>query len=202
MYEDSWPYKEDLKRSLTRTNGRIADFEPARTEAACLAFEKFVFWSAFVVRKLADSNKLSDEIEESRWSVERSPKRDSRPFVDFLNRHRLEDNYDLANTSAARLETRRLCGILLHSLVFLPVVGDDERSIVGFFFNSDKTKDNVYLMLWEEYSRLVRDVSRDDVVAARYNRLTGKQIKIGPRAAAELDDVSSALRAFEPAQTP
>ncbi len=167
-----------------------------------MAFEKFVFWSAFVVRKLADSNKLSDEIEECRWSADRYPKRDLRPFVDFLNWHRLDDNYDLAKMSAACLETRRLCGILLHSLVFIPVVGDDERSIVGFFFNSDRTKDNVYFMLWAEYSRLVRDVSRDDVVAASYNRLTGEQIKVGPKAAAGLDHLPTALEFSNPAETP
>jgi hypothetical protein len=156
---------------------------------------KFVFWSAFVVRKLADSNKLSDEIENSRWRVECYPKRDSRPSVDFLNWHRLEENYDLAEGSSSYLETRRLCGILLHSLVFIPMLGDDERSIAGFFFNSDTTQDNVYLMLWEEYSGFVQDVSRDDVVAATYNRLTGQQVKIGPTAAAELDDIRSALGA-------
>lgn len=180
MYAESWPHKEDLRRGLRRAEARITGVSEERLEAAILAFEKFVSWAAFVMRKLADSNKLSDEMEASLWEVERYPRFESRPFIDYLNSHRLDDNYDLGRGTPDRLRPRQICGMLLHSLVFIPASDEDGRSLIGFFFNSDRTADRVFMITWEEFRALIHALVADDVVGASYNRVTGEMVKEGP----------------------
>jgi hypothetical protein len=151
-----------------------------RMQATILAMEKFVFWAAFVMRKLADSHKLSDELSASLWKVQRYPKIESRRFIDHLNSHRLDDNYDLGRGLPDQLRPRQICGMLLHSLVFIPVSDEDGCSLTGFFFNSDRTKDRVYMLSWEEFRGLIEALVADDVVGMTYNRITGEMVKEGP----------------------
>lgn len=74
--------------------------------------------------------------------------------------------------------------MLLHSLVFMPVSDEDGRSLIGFFFNSDRTKDQVYMLLWKEFRGLIEALVADDIVAASYDRITGVMVKEGPEAVA------------------
>jgi hypothetical protein len=184
MYDESRPHKEDLRRNLKRIEARIASVPEDGMQTTILAMEKFVFWAAFVMRKLADSHKLSDDMSASLWEVERYPKVESRRFIDRLNCHRLDKNYDLGCGEHAQLRPRQICGMLLHSLVFMPISDEDGRSLIGFFSNSDKTKDQVYMFLWKEFRGLIEALVADDVVAASYDRITGVMVKEGPGAVA------------------
>jgi hypothetical protein len=161
-----------------------------RWKPALIAVEQFVFWTAFVIRKMADSYKLSDEFESSEWKVESIPKRASAPPVDLLNLHRIDRRYDFTARSPARLKLRQLCGLLVHSFIFMPETDENGRALTGLLFNSDRTKETaIYRISWDGFCQIISELHGDDIVEISINRLTGAVIKHGPGPGQVRDDL-------------
>jgi hypothetical protein len=175
MFWDSNVLKEELVADIENVDERLAEASEDEMEAALIAVEQFAFWAAFAICKLADSYKLSDEFEATTWPVTSYPKRPSTPTVDLLNWHRLDRHYDFAAGNQERLGLRRLCGMLVHSFVFIPEMGENGRALAAFLFNSDRTKDQaVYRLAWEDFCELIRRLYDDDVIEMSVNRRTGR----------------------------
>jgi hypothetical protein len=77
MLWDTDILKDELVADIDNVQERLADAGEDEMESALIAVERFVFWTAFVIRRMADSYKLSDEFESSEWEVESIPKKAS-----------------------------------------------------------------------------------------------------------------------------
>lgn len=169
MLDESFPYKEELRRELDAVNGKVL----TEDDGAWIAWERFVFWSAFVLRKLAEAKKLSDEFEAERFKVVRYPTKGEDLLQDFMNAHKLETHYDLSAPENRTVDPIWIGSQLVHSFTFIPQI-DDAGQASGLYFNSDRSrKESVFFIEWDEFARMLESLANDDVVSMRYNRLTG-----------------------------
>jgi hypothetical protein len=173
MLHESWPYKEQLRRDLAAIGG-----EPLRDdEEAWVRMERFVFWSAFVIRKLSEAKKLSDELEAEQIQVSRFPRSDLDGPHDFMNAHKIERFYDLDSGISQTAAPLWLSNQLIHSFVFIPETDDDGR-LTGLYFNSDLSReDSLFYIAWSEFKRMIMAVAGDDVVSMGFDRRTGELSK-------------------------
>lgn len=184
VFWDSELIKDMLAADIENVEERLLHATDEEMESVLIAIEQFVFWTAFVIRKLADSYKLSDEFEQITWEVKAYAKRPFGPPVDLLNWHRLDRHYGLTNPVPTQFTARKLCGLLIHSFVFMPEVAEvgepDDSSLVidALLFNSDHTKETaLYRLDWSEFCKLIHALYDDDIVEFIHNRRTGKIIK-------------------------
>lgn len=142
MIWESTAWKEELARDLRTVKRWIADASStAPHEKASVVIEKFAFTSAFIIRKLSEASKLSDDVESSSLPVRRFLRVDGGVPIHFLNWHRFETFYDLDRPEETSLSPRRLCNILIHSFVFVPEMDETGTRFESVLFNSDHTKD-------------------------------------------------------------
>lgn len=170
ILDDSFAYKRQLRRDLGAVRNKSLTGDDER---ACLRFERFVFWSAFVIRKLAEAKKLSDEFEDERFVVRRHPTTDPDGYQDHMNAHRIESHYDLEKRESRTVDPLWIASQLVHSFSFIPEIDDDGRP-AGLYFNSDRSRrTSLFHLPWAEFERLILFVCSDDIVAMRFNRITG-----------------------------
>lgn len=167
MIWDSHPWKVELGR-LGRSLQRRRT-QKRWGEASLAKFEREIFLMAFIIRRLLESNKLSDELESTSISALSYPQHGR--VVDFLNWHRLDDLYDLKEGKPLRLSLSKLCNEIMHSFVFLPSFDDATGSLAGVYVASDRDKDKRVLKI--ELTQLVetaRRVVSDEIVYAEWAR--------------------------------
>ena len=145
-------------------------------EKAWVRLERFVFWSAFVIRKLAEAKKLSDEFEAERFRVTVFPRIDPDDPQDFMNADKIDRFYDLGHPTSRAVAPLWITSQLIHSFVYMPEAEDGPP--LGLYFNSDRSRrDSLFHIEWAEFERLIRAVADDGVVTMHFNRLTGEVLK-------------------------
>jgi SOS response regulatory protein OraA/RecX len=71
MIDDSYVWKNRLRtgRAILRRKLRRAKVDPARVDAAFVEIEAFAFLTGYIIRKLLEAKKLSDELEAAIMNV-------------------------------------------------------------------------------------------------------------------------------------
>lgn len=166
MIWESWPWKRDLARRAASLQRRA---EQRRwPEASLQKVEQDVFLVAYSIRKLADSGKLSDELEATTVSVTAHPKRDK--AVDAFNWHKIDELYGLDAASSRTLSLREFCNQIIHSFVFLPVFSE-AGTLDGFFVASDRAKEQqLFSVALADIVSLSSQVAEDDIVTLEARR--------------------------------
>ena len=165
MIFNSFVWKSELNKDLQIVKRRLqkAKFsdEPKKYELAVISIEKFTFTSAFIIRKLMEAKKLSDEFESASVHVQSFQQINQENTIHLFNRHRIDEFYDLDNSSKTSLSVVNICNAFIHSFVFEIALSDDEDFFGGIFFNSDKTKNTaVFFIQLEAILKLLKVPSR------------------------------------------
>jgi hypothetical protein len=172
VLHESFPYMDELRSELDEVRAGEGDLV-GDDEREWVRLERFVFWAAFVIRKLAEANKLSDELEGKRFEIERFPRIDRSRLQDFLNWDTIEKFYDLSLSTKQEQDVLWLCNQLIHSFFFLPEI-DDDRALTALYFNSDRSRREwLFRIDWQEFTRLVELVAEDDILSISYDRRSG-----------------------------
>lgn len=143
-------------------------------EASLAAVEQDVFLGAYAIRKLIESQKISDEVESMTLRAAAFAPR-GKP-VDVMNWFKLDRVYDLDRSAAVDVSLRDWCNQVVHSFVF--VVDAELTGLTGFFIASDRAKDTRLLhfaidVVVDAMQRVADDViahahwQRDDAGVAR-----------------------------------
>lgn len=183
MINNSYVWKKDLKKELNNFRKLVAKMdlsrEPGIPDIIYLKVEKFFFVSAFIIRKLKEAKKLSDELNEMKVSVAQFERINKDRKLHFMNNHDLEKFYDLANGRVSSLSLGVLCNTLIHSFVFRVAVSspeetDGKETVSGIFVNSDYNKDKaLYFIQLEDFFNIVEETISDNVVSSSYNIESG-----------------------------
>lgn len=161
MIWESWPWKKDLERRSValskRTNQR------RWPEASLANVEQDVFLSAYIIRKLLDAKKLSDEVESIALHARRSIRTGQAP--DIMNWHRLDEFYDLVHAAAVDICLRGFCDQIIHSFVFVVVAS--APGLEGFYVASDRERSSgLFYFDIKEVIRILKRIVRDDIVSS------------------------------------
>ncbi len=167
MIHESYTWKRDLKKQRKRIAVKI---NKKKNEKTLDCLEKGIFYSAFIIRKLMDcTGKVSDEVENySISTIKYSPLKK----IDFLNRWIDSDSHDWENGTKAKTKVRKICNMLIHSLIFtFEYESDDSDIITGFLVSSDYSID-LYHVSISDWLEFIDFVMNDDVVCAeiKYNK--------------------------------
>ena len=94
----------------------------------------------------------------------------------LLNRHHIEELYDLSKSASCTMSARHFCDLVIHSYIFLECTRDD-RSVEGLFITSDKKRrEALWFFTLDTVAGLMERTSRDDPshVIMTYNEGTGE----------------------------
>jgi hypothetical protein len=166
MIHESYPWKDDLLENANEIERACANH--TGSEDRYLILEKMVFISAFIMRKLLDSNKLSSIFETVTVTctehIFKSEKVDNkREYQDFVS----DELYDFDNPTEEQVKLRKILGIIIHSNIFSIAAGEDE-AIEGFFVNSEVSRqEGLWLIGFPPFISLMRRVGEDYPAVSR-----------------------------------
>lgn len=156
MIHDSAPWKSSLAADAALLE-RWANKPPSRRRSFLI--ERKILLAAYTLRKLGEAFKLStatlsDPIKVKRYAP-------LQPGYSAFNNHRFDDYFDLQNPAHLNLKRRRLVDVLIHSLVFIESLDDDDRC-ESFLVTSDleATRGLLEIQL-QDFTALMRQASHD-----------------------------------------
>jgi hypothetical protein len=155
---DSGQWKARLQQELASLRKSLSgrDIDDSHYESV----EWFVFTSAFILRKLCQSKRLSYEVERRVVLVNTYPRR-KRAHRLKADEHEIMKRFSFRKGKRRSLSLEALCNQLIHSFDFL--VSCEERGHARcFLFNSDRSNRHaLFECRLSDYVRLIRYVSRD-----------------------------------------
>ncbi len=155
MIVDSYPWKRELARDAGIIERWCA--KPP-TDRQFVLLERKTFLSAYAVRKLRESSKLTDDLMASTVpAVEYPRKLDRTPRFRHLDD--INDRYDLNVGKTCDLKVTGLVNTIIHSLYFSLSAAEDVRSIDGFYVTSDQRDKKLWFVLYRDFVKLLRFVS-------------------------------------------
>lgn len=168
MVYESCYWKEDLYTYATDLQdfSSCADLDSEYREY-CL--EKALLLSAFTVRLLLDSNKLSDRFDALNLKVEFNPAKKDAPrnISPWDKRFIDEKTFDLTKSASSSISLRKLTNQLIHSAVIVSFSYDTANHAVGFYVVSDNDYEKrlCYCDL-KEWKDTLEAAADDEVVSA------------------------------------
>lgn len=166
MIHDSSPWKSQLRRDADLI-ARWA-IKPEHSERRSFLIERSVLLAAYAMRKLDDAAKLSTATLGGSMCAQRFPP--IRPGYSEVSSHRFDEFFDLANGVHVDLPRRRLLNLLIHSLVFVEVIGDAD-TFDAFMVTSDHEQARgLFQVEMVAFVELMRLVAADYPTAIRRTR--------------------------------
>lgn len=132
MIHESAPWKTHLARAADLIERWAA--KSGHSERRSFLIERKVFLAAYAMRKLDDAAKLSTDTLGTPMAVSRYPP--SRDGYSEVNSHRWDEFFDLENAARVDLPRRRVPNLLVHSLLFVEMLGEAE-TFDAFLVTSD-----------------------------------------------------------------
>ena len=155
MIWESKYWKEPLLKSARYLQRlRLSDRTSERT---FVRIEKEVFLGFYSIRKLLDTFKISDSTKAMKFEVAWHP---NRLPVDYMNWHKIEENYDLSIQKSETRDLRFICNQFIHSYIFIP--SECDNRLDGFFVASDRERlTKCYFVKLEQVLQAFRVVGND-----------------------------------------
>jgi len=155
MIVESYSWKRELARDADMIERWCAKL-PSDRQAVLL--ERKTFLSAYAVRKLRESNKLTDDLVTSTVpAVEYAKKLERTPRFRHLDD--IDDRYDLDVGKTCDLKVAGLVNTIIHSLYFNLSLAEDDQSVDGFYVTSDQRDKKLWFVLYSDFLKLLRSVS-------------------------------------------
>lgn len=173
MIYNSLFWKEKLNKKVRRNKKFLS--KKIFSERKLDQLEYFILTSAFCIRKLINSNKLSDFCDNYLFNVNQY-NCISKP--DFFNKDKLDFLYDINNVMETTINIKNLCNWLIHSYC-LGFSFNENDVVDGFFVNSDYFKDKTIIkVLLKDWIKFIGTVIYDDIVYAIFTRDEKNEMKI------------------------
>lgn len=165
IYESSY-WKDDLLKLARTLEQRL--IQTRWGDKNLFIVEKELFIGFYAIRKLIESNKISDSISRRRHQLKEFPYCGN---PDSLVIHMRDQEYDLGNGKAVHLTTVDLCNQFIHSHHFVPFLPDGKH-LIGFFFCSDRKRTSgIYLITIFDIVSIYRSVGSNYPASMRKERL-------------------------------
>lgn len=200
MIYESCYWKDDLRSYATELRD-ISTCTTLDDEYRDYRLEKTLLLSAFTVRLLLDSNKLSNSFDSRNLKVDYySAKTGAQEGISPLSKRFIDERYfDLAKSTSSSISIRELTNQLIHSAVVLMFSYDDANRMIGFFLVSDKDYEKrlCYCGI-KEWISMVEAVADDDVAYALMHKdPKTEECKTVKLASSDLKDSDAVLKHLE-----
>ncbi|NCB74637.1 MAG: hypothetical protein EOM51_07840 [Clostridia bacterium] len=163
MIFESWEWKKELRermRQFLRYNTK--DNFDCDSEKTCFRLERSLLYSAFIIRFLIESEKLSNDADTFSINVTY--------YLPIKHINRLhcwidDDKYDWGVPKIQTVLGKNICNWLIHSYMF-NFLYEESGSVTGFFVASDYDRNRaLYTVNLKDWLKFVEFVISDDVVS-------------------------------------
>ncbi|MBD3349499.1 MAG: hypothetical protein GF400_09955 [Candidatus Eisenbacteria bacterium] len=156
--------------------------EQKRWQSASLArIELHVMLGFYMIRKMIEARKISDEIPAREMRVALHPPTGTR--VTYQNAHKISRLYDMGTVTHEIQTVRYVCNQIVHSFVFVPLLRE-HAGWDGVLFASDRQRQQgAYYLSSEDIIDLFEKVAFNDPADYSWtiDEETGQEIiKVGP----------------------
>jgi hypothetical protein len=161
MIYESGPWRDRLLRAAKKLAGLMGPTKFPQRRG--FAIERVLFLSAFTMRKLWESNKLSQDWKERTIPCRRYNLIGEVPTV--LDRHDIDEFYDLKNGARGIIEASDLCNLLIHSFVVVTQFRK-HGGLAGLYVASDRSRHGQLLWIGARDLYQLLQVTGHDVPAS------------------------------------
>lgn len=178
---DSIPWKNDLRKEIARI--RKIQTSPPRTPTGAEIFliEKFLFVSSYIIRKLIENNKVSDELEGRKFPLKYATVKDFDATCDYLSRRNFLKNYHFKKRTTLQLDIGRLINIFIHSYIFCislhAIKAKDDARRIEIIVTSDWDKRRLYFVNLANYIKICELIIKDQVLYMQVGTTPGKRYR-------------------------
>lgn len=130
MIYESYYFKEELLRLRRYIKRFRYDYEKDNT----YLIDKYIFYSAFIIRKLIESDKLTNECENLILNIKNHPNIKKLTKLNYVSA--IED-YELDNFKESTIKIGDLCNQIIHSYVFFTFSDYEKNNCISFLVSSD-----------------------------------------------------------------
>jgi hypothetical protein len=177
-------WKHELFRELYRLRDLIDADGPEVVVSSSVSLEKFVFVTAFMMRKLAEAHEVTQDVTTSHWPVIELPQTSPPPDRSWFRvssdgktwRQPLEQHYDFGAPKKSQLAFEHICDRLIHHFAF-ELRHDPSDDSIDILFNSDRTIKCLFILSLHDYTGLVDEVAADEVRYVDMDRAARRAIK-------------------------
>lgn len=141
MILDSSYWKDDLLKLADKLERRL--IQKRWSEKSFYTLEKEIFLGFFSIRKLIESNKISESIATKTYRIYEFPKNKNIESIVSINP---KNDFEFGKTTQVDITIAALCNQFIHSYHFVPFIPEG-KALIGFIFCSDyKRKTGIYMM--------------------------------------------------------
>ena len=166
MIDESSYWKRDLLNEARSLEKRKR--QKRWPDAALARCEQTVMLGFYSIRKLVESGKLTDRT--ANHSVRVQSYSSNGNTVHFMNRHRIEEIYEMETPEARSVPLLFLCNQVIHSYTCILLLGPD-AGLHGILVTSDRQRSNELLQVdVDDIVDVFRRVGNDEVVSMEGSR--------------------------------
>jgi hypothetical protein len=138
--------------------------------------ERDVMVAAYIIRKLIEAKKLSDDVTSRKVVVIQHPLSGRVP--DLTSYKKIWKNYDLQTGTECTLSLRDLCNQVIHSFNWT-IVCYEHGGLGGIFLSSDRERQKIlYFVYINLLIVILREVGYDDVVEVQMERDANGELQV------------------------
>ena len=166
MIWESWPWKKELHDLALYLSAKKK--QRRWPVSATTKLEKEIFLGFYIIRKLIESNKLTDACDNLEIKVKTFPSKGK--FVTHTNWHKSDEHFDLTKPNDETISLHKLTNQFIHSFIFHQVL-DQKYGLTGFLVASDYQKSKSLIQVdVNEVIRACKRVSKDDIASLHIRR--------------------------------
>lgn len=170
MIFDSVVWKEELEKKVIEFGDYLSGEFVLDDEVFDYKVEEFYFVTAYIVRKLVEAFKLSDEYCSVQYKLVKYLRNEDDYKIDYLNNYKIESHYNFKSSQNTSFSLDKICNLLIHSYMFMIAV--ENESLDGVFVTTDYDKEKfIFYLSLEEYMKLLCGCINDNIVREKYNRI-------------------------------
>lgn len=153
MIHESSYWKDDLIKLANRLERRLV--QTRWGEKNFYTIEKEIFVGFYSVRKLIDSQKISDSLKTKAYEVKEFS---YQGCPESIITHFKHADYNLGKAKSSSITIIQLCNQFIHSHHFLPFLPNG-KNLIGFFFCSDHKRTScIYLITLFDIVDIFRNI--------------------------------------------
>ncbi len=174
VVDDSIPWKDELVKIADRLEAKTK--QTRWTDRTGYLIERDFMVSAYALRKLIESHKVSDRLGQRHIPVRRYDQRGNPP--DPLYPADITDSYDFENGRRRTLSVVNLCHEIVHSCVFTFCCGETTDLFDGIYVSADRHKNRyVYLVLASDFIALCYDAGAEEDCSESWVRDSDDEVR-------------------------
>ena len=180
MIWESWPWKQELLAHANALENLLSAYSDELSEEEYYStefnLEKAIFYSAFIVRKLIENRKLTDDCSKQKVVVQVFLSKDTKPTIRNSSGVEMAVDFETTSSNLIELPISKLMSEIIHSFLLEWEMNSDDILQTIFISSYNNQKRRSIGLKFQDFLAVIRSVGNDEVSSSSFylNPETGK----------------------------